>query len=399
MKKVLFLILIATFFSCVHENSKPKKASEDNELIVLDIDSYPDNNKLNYSNFFSSRKIVPLETNSDCYIGQIDQIYVANDMIFVLDSYYSKSVFVFTTNGEFIRKIGNLGRGPGEFKAPSVFKVNEQNKEIYIFDRNYQVIHKYDFNGEYLSDIKITGDWVHDFIINNQNQLYVNTEIARDGNNKHLLRELNLKGEEVKKWFPTPEYGKGWSFNLSTQSFSPTQKDIKFHEPYLDTIYSISSDGVKPFMCLSSVDLITNKDIQDYKSKEKNGGVSLGLLDIKKISGPMQYYENNILIFIVVRNKFSSYFILFNKQNNNSTASEFYNFDDDLAFAPYASPPFVGVNQTEFIKAIKPMEIADFKKRLFENENQLSEDLKIKLENTTEQSNPILIFYETKKEW
>lgn len=382
----------------VSGSSKTINVSRNKDIIVLNIDKLSSDNKLLYSKFFNSCKIIPLETKESCLIGQIDQIHVANDELYILDSRSAKSLFVFTKKGEFIRKIGNLGRGPGEYTNPGTFKINDIRKEIYILDRNYQVLHKYDYTGKYLGNIKVTGDRAVDFVVNNQNHLYLNLVMGY-GDNTYLLRELSSNGKELKNWFPTPEYGKGWSFNLDGEAFCQTQQDIKFYEPYLDTIYSIYPNEVKAFMCLSSDNLLTGKDLMEIKATQKISNSMMGLHKSKKIWGPTDYYEDNNLIFIVIRNKSMPYFILFNKQNKNSLAVQFYNFDDDLAYAPHTSPPFIGYTQSEFIKVIRPTEIINFKKKLLENKNLLTDDEKIKLEQTSELSNPILILYESKKEW
>jgi hypothetical protein len=382
----------------VSGSSKTNNVSRNKDIIVLNIDKLSSDNKLLYSNFFNSCKIIPLETEENCLIGQIDQIHVTNDELYILDSRFAKSLFVFTKKGEFIRKIGKVGRGPGEYTNPGTFKINDQKKEIYILDRNIQVIHRYDYAGKYLGNINIIGDRATDFIMTSQNQIYLDLVMGY-GNDKFLLRELSFSGKVLRKWFPIPDYGKGWSFNLDGKAFCQTQQDIKFYKPYLDTIYSIFPNEVKPFMCLSSENLLTSKDLINFKSKQKIINSMFGFDEINKIWGPTAYYEDYNLIFMVIRNKSLSHFILFNKQNKNSLSVPFFNFDDDLAYSPHTDPPFIGCTESEFIKVIRPTEIINFKKKLLENKSLLNDDEKIKLEQTSELSNPILILYETKKEW
>jgi hypothetical protein len=387
--KIWGIIILFLLVSCT---SNTNNESRIKDTIVLNIDKILSNNKLLYSNFFNSCKIVPLETNDSCLIGQIDEIHISNNELFILDSRSAKGLFVFNQRGEFIRKIGKLGRGPGEYRNPSTFKLNEKGKEIYILDRNYQEIYRYSYTGRYLGKIKVPGNGAADFIVNSQNQIYISSVMGR-GNNSYLLRELNIEGQELEKWFPMPEYGKGWSFNLARAAFCQTSQDIKYSEPYLDTIYSIYPNDVKPFLYLSSNNFLTSKDLMEI------GSSSSGLSESKKIYGPTDYYEDNNLVFMVIKNKSMPYFILFNKQNQNSLAVAFYNFDDDLAYAPHTSPPFTGFTQSEFVKVIRPTEIINFKKNLFESKNLLSQDDKMKIEQTSELSNPILVFYETKRRW
>jgi hypothetical protein len=391
--KVLIIILLLLVLGTSKNND-----SQNKDIIVLNIDKYTSDGKLLYSKLFSSCKVIPLETNDNCLIGQIDQISLTNNELFILDSRSAKSLFVFSKNGEFIRRIGKLGRGPGEYTSPSTFTINDKRKEIYILDRNYQVILKYNYAGIYLGNIKITGNSAMDLIATDQDQIYLDLVMGY-GNNHFLLRELNVSGEESRKWFPTPEYGKGWTFNLDEKAFCRTQHDIKFYKPYIDTIYSISTKEVNPFICLSSKDLLTSKDLTNFKSKQKISNSMFGFDEINKIWGPTAYYEDNNLIFLVVRNKSIPFFIMLNKQKKNSLAVPFFNFDDDLAYSPHTDPPFIGFTESEFIKVIRPTELKNFKKNLLEKENHLTQSEKMKLEQTSELSNPILIFYETKKEW
>lgn len=58
-------------------------------------------------------KFIPLETIDNNLIGNISQIAIYKDMIFVLDRFYSKRLYAFKTDGTYIGQIGNQGNGPG----------------------------------------------------------------------------------------------------------------------------------------------------------------------------------------------------------------------------------------------------------------------------------------------
>ncbi len=81
-------------------------------------------------------EIVQLETNTNCLIGEIEKVIKHDSLIYVLDSELSKAVFIYNTNGEFIRKISVMGKGVGECLYLSDFDIYDDN--IYLisgFDR------------------------------------------------------------------------------------------------------------------------------------------------------------------------------------------------------------------------------------------------------------------------
>src|SRR5690606_33642192 len=62
-----------------------------------------------------SIRYVMLETTDECLIGNISELYVDGQFIFIVDNTIFESVFVFDESGHFLNKIGRLGRGPAEY--------------------------------------------------------------------------------------------------------------------------------------------------------------------------------------------------------------------------------------------------------------------------------------------
>lgn len=58
---------------------------------------------------------VPLETTENSIIGNIDRVLRHDDRIFILDREKARSVFCFDGSGNFLFRLGKLGRGPGEY--------------------------------------------------------------------------------------------------------------------------------------------------------------------------------------------------------------------------------------------------------------------------------------------
>lgn len=61
-----------------------------------------------------SIEIIPLETTEECLISKINRIEFYQDKIFVSDKANAK-IFVFTSEGKYLKSIGTQGGGPGEY--------------------------------------------------------------------------------------------------------------------------------------------------------------------------------------------------------------------------------------------------------------------------------------------
>jgi hypothetical protein len=95
-------------------------------------------------------EVIQLETIFNSIIGSFYKGVTDKDQFLILDK--SENLSSFNLEGKFLRKIGNKGRGPGEYREINDFMVN--NNIIYCLD--YEKIHLYDFStGIYISTIDL----------------------------------------------------------------------------------------------------------------------------------------------------------------------------------------------------------------------------------------------------
>ena len=169
MKKIIILFIFFYIFSCNSFNSSTLQ----NEFKNVDVDKLLSNYekikiddceisyevpKINSNEhrqckieqLFDSLYVVKLETNDNNIIGAIDELTIVNDTIYVLDSWSTKTVCLFDMTGKFIRKIGRVGNGPGEYVEPTSFSVDDKN--ILIYDQWQHKGLKYDHSGNLLSE-------------------------------------------------------------------------------------------------------------------------------------------------------------------------------------------------------------------------------------------------------
>ena len=71
-------------------------------------------------------RIVPLATNDECLISNIDKLEIVDGKFYIMD-HMSQSVYVFNPDGSYAGKIHKHGRGPGEYTNLSYMTVTDRN--------------------------------------------------------------------------------------------------------------------------------------------------------------------------------------------------------------------------------------------------------------------------------
>ncbi len=126
--KGLTILLLTLLFSC-------KKHQENFAVQTINIMETSESSPL-------SSSFVRLEIPNNIKIGDVDQIEHDNRYIYLLqDETLYRGLFVFDTNGKYIAKIGNFGRGMGEYQQPSAFTLTDNY--ILILDTSNNYVLKY----------------------------------------------------------------------------------------------------------------------------------------------------------------------------------------------------------------------------------------------------------------
>jgi len=154
----------------------------------------------------------------------------------------SKSLFVYTLNGNLIRSINKQGKGYGEYIDISDFNVNKYTNEFYILDAIQKKILIYSKTENFLKDIDL-GFYANSFIISNDNKLVFDrrniiSPYENSSENYNLIltdKEGNIENEFI-------EINK----DLSTLTFGPMNglinfnNEIKYLPPLSNTIYTFN---------------------------------------------------------------------------------------------------------------------------------------------------------------
>lgn len=82
------------------------------------------------TDYIDSISIIKLETTDSCLIGTITDLIMVNDTIIVADASKSQCIYLFGSDGRFIRKIGSRGDGPMEYGTINHIEVHGDTIEV-----------------------------------------------------------------------------------------------------------------------------------------------------------------------------------------------------------------------------------------------------------------------------
>lgn len=127
--------------------------SDKSDCVQINLPLSREENIIKLSEIVDSVQYIPLETQDECLIGNVDKIIVTNeDCYLIVDKDVTSSVYLFDQEGAFVRKIGNRGAGQGEYVA--IDDVDYDNEYVYIWDGTSRRILKYLMEGDYVSSLK-----------------------------------------------------------------------------------------------------------------------------------------------------------------------------------------------------------------------------------------------------
>ena len=144
----LFMLLISIniIVGCKHPSSK----SDSNDIISITIDIQKDKNSFPLSEITEKIDIIELETNELSFINkEIQSVHILGDFLIVKDA--SMCVLVFDMQGNYIRRIGKQGQGPGELFGVLYIQTDPKENTIWfwmfnkvaIFDINGNLVHEF----------------------------------------------------------------------------------------------------------------------------------------------------------------------------------------------------------------------------------------------------------------
>lgn len=401
MRIYLFFPLVLLFLACSCERKVNSK------LEIIDIaNAFENQQEIKLSRFVSEITYIPLESKLESFISDYPTIKV-EDYILVRNSGLNHTPLLLfdKSNGDFIRYIGKIGRGPGEYDVPAKDFYNVYNKLIYTLDHNLREIKILDINGHYFEGFEtpnVTESSVRGGMLSVifdtylDNDTYVSFVNNFTGAIKTKLVIFNK--DSILNIFPNfLQWGDKDVTKNHTPSFNPQfirlNNNLYFKEVFNDTLFRVTIDKLLPRFIFKY-----GKYGLPYEQQQKImpsfGQLSYDYFMVNDIDE-----NSNFLFFRLFYDK-KEYTCFYDKKAKTTTVckpigdSPSALIDDINDFMPIAPKDFTQEN--EMISVLYPMDILKWSKDNPEKAKQLSDKMNW-LKNISETSNPVIVVAKCKR--
>lgn len=211
-------------------------------LMVCDWTAVKDSIHLPLSYFIEDLDIVKLDNK--------DEALVRNSSVTVSDNYIlihcSQNIpfKLFDRKGKFLRNIGSVGNGPGEYTQVGPFQLDEKHDRIYLMPWNATKLITYNLNGELQKNIPLIDEaekWMLPksvfYADGDKGRITVATLPWK--NNPRMIWVQDFEGNRLAELSPItemkPDYSNDIYHNNNTEAFDFSFLD--FHIEKADTLY------------------------------------------------------------------------------------------------------------------------------------------------------------------
>ena len=356
---------------------------------------------------FKNIHMIQLEAKEECLISDIKRVVDAEGKIYVLTK--NNEIFCFDrATGKYIRTIGRLGEGPGEYVSAMDICYDEKEKCICIVDYYKSAIHNYSLDGRFLGDRMFGSDTAEGV----GKAVYV--DCAPDGN---MLVSLRMSAEKAYRdhvymmvrpdgtstgvdVFSPVKSGIG-NIEVSRHPIAKSEDGLRFFKFMNDTIFTLSGDEVVPFCKLNMGRKMIPKDVlakmgsydNVNASKLYKSGYSLPLFEL--------YEDKNYILVLtkpITLQGRDNYLI--NKKTLEGIhikGSARVAVEGVMFLEGRLMPDIIDSNRNEFISWFAPIWIECMRDEIFAKNLDVKlykKEMRTFFEKADPDGNPCLVFYE-----
>ncbi|PRY90817.1 6-bladed beta-propeller [Mongoliibacter ruber] len=251
----IFLLFVV---ACTSQPQTGTVTEKDGTITIkVDLESVKDGHLTDYFEPEIEYLLLKEKENPDSQIGEIAKLIGYKDKIFVFDWWIGKSVQIFDRQGDFIRRIRNVGDGPGKYIELADVQVVQDT--MYLLAHPKKII-KFDLEGNFINEIKISV-MGRTFFYDTESSLFF---IYSGSRAENLVTVLDHSGKVIRSYFsshPDVFYG-----NMGDPvNFYQEDNSFYFARTYADTLYRFTPDGFKPKIIFD----FGNEAMNHGKLKEK----------------------------------------------------------------------------------------------------------------------------------
>lgn len=299
-----------------------KSISINNQLPNLKINSregdivkIPENQELvEIDSLIEDYYFVQLETTTESLVGEVENILFEDNFLYVFDKKYN-FVLQFDNLGNFVKKIGKKGRGPGEYIKIYDIALNKEKKELSLLDLDGRKILYYDDNGNFKREIPLYYlFYPHRYFEGNMilfTGLLSNSNVKAVDLNRIIVSDQELK--PIAKAFPYTQEFRQQNHQLGAKPLLDFSNSIYYSDILSDTIWRISDSDISASYILDfedpncgnkklNINELDDKRIDEIMSKRKQqyfGSFSItdnflciGISDQRNVVTPLFWDKN-----------------------------------------------------------------------------------------------------------
>ena len=356
---------------------------------------------------FKNIHMIQLEAKEECLISDIKRVVDVEGKVYVLTR--TNEIFCFDrATGKYIRTIGRLGEGPGEYVSAMDICYDEKEKCICVVDYYKSAIHNYSLDGRFLGDRKFDEETAKGV------NLTVYADCAPDGN---MLLSLCLPPQKPSRDYVymmlrpdgtstgvdvfSPVRSKIAQVEVSRHPIAKSEDGLRFFKFMNDTIFTLSGDEVVPFCKLNLGRKMIPKDVLAKMGPYED--VNAGKLYQSGYSLPLfELYEDKNYILVLTKP-----LTLEGRENYliNKNTLEGIHIKGSALMAVEAvmflegrlMPDIIDSNRNEFISWFAPIWINCMREEIFAKNLDVKlykKEMRTFFEKADPDGNPCLVFYE-----
>lgn len=397
-KIILGMTLVSISFWSCHKSSQNLQEKIENSTPVASMISHQKSVEVNidlnkdclpFDSLMTKVSYVKLETTGDNLVGGISQILFVDDKIIIVDAEKSKTITVYDGKGHFLYKIGTLVQGLMEYGSLDHVAFTPGKEMLVITDLKSGCLKYYSIGGiyvksvklpywfsesEFLTDNLIAGFWSGGTVIPGENKNY-----------KPLLVITDLFGNVSSSAFQS-YYKKEYTSTI-LEPIRHFNDRVLYNNPNTDSIFLLTPNGIE---------LAYHLNIKGAKPMILNENITDDLLREQRRNNP--FFNGDFIelkdgaIFHIFESGFPGYrFGIYSNAKQRTFCCDGFRYSPFFCFfdapkARYGDNTVVVDTRSDIALACKD-ELYKLGKK---------EEIDEFYKGLTEDSNPILFFYELK---
>lgn len=228
---IVFITILSFLLSCTQE-------VKDN-TVFIDLNNCAE--ELTYSQFVKRIDYITLNLGDTNLLTGIKKIFFDQDTIIIQDS-RKEGIFLFTSGGQFVRRINRKGQGPEEYLSDNAVAVDTVLNRIYVYDMMNFKIMEYNYTGHFLAGHKMAY-FIRDFAKTDTSDFVMIQPCIHHAYPNNGIWKYSLKEGLSRQFLSYPEQ-KDQNFEFISTYIVQAPDFVYYYDRNTDCLYQIGSDSL-----------------------------------------------------------------------------------------------------------------------------------------------------------